>query len=113
MNWFMVWIGALGTTALQYLVRHLFKKPVEPLAQVKTLPSTPVMLESFEGMLCRRGIAIRSARSLVAAGYDSFTALEKASDVELLAIKGVGPETVKKIRSFPQHNHHQFEGEPA
>jgi hypothetical protein len=112
MNWFMVWIGALGTTALRYLAGHLFKKPAEPLAQVKALFPAPVMLESFEAMLCRRGISIRSARALVAAGFDSFATLEKASDVELLAIKGVGPETVKKIRSFLQHNH-QFEGEPA
>jgi len=59
-----------------------------------------MMLESFEGMLCRRGISIRAARALIAAGYDSFTALEKASDVELLAIKGVGPETVKKSALF-------------
>jgi len=80
--------------------RASFQKPAAPLAKPKPLPPAPMMLESFEGMLCRRGISIRAARALIAAGYDSFTALEKASDVELLAIKGVGPETVKKSALF-------------
>jgi hypothetical protein len=45
------------------------------------------------------GVNIRSARALVSAGYLSGTALQHASDTEILAIRGVGPATLKKIRA--------------
>lgn len=102
MNWFMILIGVLGGAALKRVAGHFLQQPKAPLQSLPApLPPTPpVMLESFENMLCRRGISIRAARALVAAGLDSFAALKGASDETLLAIKGVGPETVKRIRSF-------------
>jgi hypothetical protein len=109
-------MGALGTTVLRRLAGLLFKKPSVEWVPVKALPAPlapPVMLESFESMLCRRGIPIRSARALVAAGFDRFALLEQASDEDLLAIKGVGPETVRGIRAFIHHDHRQLEGEPV
>ncbi len=110
MNWFMILIGALGGAALKRVAGHFLQQPKAPLRSLPLPPTPPVMLESFESMLCRRGISIRAARALVAAGLDSFAALKGASDETLLAIKGVGPETVKRIRSFSTSESF-FEGE--
>jgi DNA integrity scanning protein DisA with diadenylate cyclase activity len=44
------------------------------------------------------GISLLMARKLIEAGYARLGDLRAASDEELLAVEGIGPGTVKKIR---------------
>jgi DNA integrity scanning protein DisA with diadenylate cyclase activity len=44
------------------------------------------------------GIGLLEARRLVEAGYARLDDLRSASDEELLAVEGVGADTVKKVR---------------
>lgn len=45
------------------------------------------------------GVNVRIARALVGAGYRSHEAVRRARDAEILAIPGVGPATLRKIRA--------------
>lgn len=50
------------------------------------------------GLRCA-GVNVSIARALVSAGYLSAAAVERASDAQILAVRGVGPATLKKIRA--------------
>ncbi|MCA1804565.1 MAG: helix-hairpin-helix domain-containing protein [Xanthomonadaceae bacterium] len=50
------------------------------------------------GLRCA-GVNVSIARALVSAGYLSAAAVERASDAQILAIRGVGPATLRKIRA--------------
>ena len=50
------------------------------------------------GLRCA-GVNVSIARALVSAGYLSAAAVERVSDAQILAIRGVGPATLKKIRA--------------
>jgi len=53
----------------------------------------------FQDNIARKcGISADKALLLVEAGYARLDDLREASDEELLAIEGVGPGTVKKVR---------------
>ena len=80
--------------------------PAVPAAQVAApAPARPASglsaaeRRAYLAGLKTAGVNLRIARSLVSAGYLSREAVRRASDAEILAIRGVGPATLKKIRA--------------
>ena len=59
----------------------------------------------YEEWLQIPGIGTRIARFLYDAGFRSPEMLERASDIELSAIKGVGSATIAKIRTMMSQPH--------
>jgi hypothetical protein len=78
---------------------------VEPGARPRTpplpAPSAAERRACLAGLRAA-GVNLGIARALAGAGYASGTRLRNASDAEILAIRGVGPATLSKIRAcFP------------
>jgi hypothetical protein len=46
------------------------------------------------------GMTVRRALALVQAGYNTWSDIDLAPDVELLAVEGIGPSTLAKMRSM-------------
>lgn len=84
-------------------------RPASPLsAQVRALapePARPVPglsaaeRRAYLADLKAAGVNVRIARALVGAGYRSRETVRRAGDAEILAIPGVGPATLRKIRA--------------
>lgn len=76
-----------------------------PAAVVNPSPSRPVPglslaeRRAYLAGLREAGVNVRIARALVGAGYLSGAMVWRASDAEILAIPGVGPATLRKIRT--------------
>ncbi|HEY9150717.1 MAG: helix-hairpin-helix domain-containing protein [Gammaproteobacteria bacterium] len=71
-----------------------------PLRPVSTLSAAE--RRAYLAGLRHAGVNVRIARALVSAGYLSGAALAGASDAQILAVRGVGPATLKKLRAcFP------------
>ena len=75
--------------------------PADALAMPGVRPSGQAAAErrAFLAGLRDAGVNVGIARALVAAGYLSGAAVRRASDAEILAIRGVGPATLRKIRA--------------
>lgn len=56
--------------------------------------------DDFATALEEAGVSSSAADALRGAGYDSVEAVNEASDDDLLAIDGVGPATLEKLRTL-------------
>ena len=63
-----------------------------------SLPDSPRKRLEFFNSPCMKGIQIDKGRYLCDAGIMSKEALEKHTEKEILAISGIGPATVKKLK---------------
>ena len=80
--------------------------PARPAAQGGVQPAVPTLTASerraYLADLRSSGVNVRIARALVTAGFFTGAAVRRASDAEILAVHGVGPATLRKIRAcFP------------
>ena len=75
-------------------------RPTPPSRPARAVPPRPRLAgTAFLTEVRRAGVNVRIARSLYAAGVRSLDDLRRASDAELLAIRGVGPATVRRLRA--------------
>ena len=72
----------------------------QPVPEVQPAPPSPtVARRAYLFELKAAGVNLCVARALVAAGYATGAAVRHASDREILAIRGVGPATLGKLRA--------------
>jgi DNA uptake protein ComE-like DNA-binding protein len=76
---------------------NIQSKETEPEATGEPAPSHQSDLSSLERLT---GLTHRQAEALDKAGYSDMAGLKMASDEELLAVSGIGPAALKKIRAI-------------
>ncbi len=75
-------------------------RPCPPVRPARPAPRRPRLAgTAFLAEVRRAGVNVRIARALYAAGVRSLGDLRRASDAELLAIRGVGQATVRRLRA--------------
>lgn len=85
-------------------IRHLSHPTARPESAAvvvveRAVTGMPVVQrKAYLAELRAAGVSVRIARALVSAGFSTEAAVMRASDTEILAIRGVGPATLKKIR---------------
>lgn len=82
--------SAVGNTAGQFVERRARKRQVCADAR---------LVQAFYTGVRESGVNVTIAQSMFAAGLRSPQQVRKASDEDLLSIRGVGPATVRKLRA--------------
>ena len=67
--------------------------PPRPVAKVTEQRS------AYLRELREAGVNLRIAKTLVAAGFSSVAAVRAASDAQILRVHGIGPATLRRLRS--------------
>ena len=89
--------GAVETVAHQAetLVEHAVEQVKEKVAEVTSLPNS---LEDFLALSELEGIAAARLETFYQAGIRSVADFAKHTEKELLALKGIGPATIKQLK---------------
>jgi hypothetical protein len=95
-----VYFARVGLNSLDRKTGEEIRREVGEEVPAEVVRYSPWVLE--QGMVVEaeevEGITAPAHFALIQAGYVTWAALEQASDEELLAIEGIGPATLNKIR---------------
>lgn len=78
------------------------RAPAEAVVPSRSRPASSLSAAERRAYLTglrQAGVNLRIARALVSAGYVTGDRVQRTSDAEILAIRGVGPATLRKIRA--------------